>query len=157
MLAACAVPQPMTQGESCVALFEEFDRLERFNDPARMVEENRVVPTPLAVQSQRLRQAGCITGSDDLAALETLPPVPVREAGAAIPPTLVHVGVVTNMADDARVLGFFRQRGLRAYSIGSPALGRRVYVGPVMSGGAAADVAVMAREAGFVAPYLRGL
>jgi hypothetical protein len=157
-LAGCAgVPPEPPDGapdRACVPLFEEFDRLARFHDPARLPEDSQVVPSALANQSRRLLQAGCITTSGDLAGIEAVSVAPVTDSGAAIAPAVIHVGAVTNMADDARALAYFQARGLRAYSVGNPALGRRVYVGPVATAGAAAGVADAAREAGFVAPYV---
>ena len=79
--------------------------------------------------------------------------VPVSNSGAAVPPTTIHVGVVTTSEDDARAIRYFEARGLRAFSIGKPGLGRRVYVGPLGTAGALEGVRQAALEAGFAYPY----
>jgi hypothetical protein len=64
--------------------------------------------------------------------------------------------VVTNMEDDAAARAFFAANGVPARSIGSPALGRRIYLGPFRTRGdldVARDLAV---RAGFAFPYPTG-
>ena len=80
-------------------------------------------------------------------------PPPPSPPGAAIPPTTVHAGVVTNMGDDAAARAFFEAHGIRARSIGSGPLGRRIYIGPFATEGALADGMALARAAGFASPY----
>ena len=86
--------------------------------------ENRVAPPLVEAQAQRVRQAGCITLSRDLAGMEATEGGPVTDSGPAIAPISLHAGVVTNMEDDARARAFFegargggperRQRAARA-------------------------------------------
>ena len=84
-----------------------------------------------------VREAGCITMTDDLAGMETVAAPPVADGGAAIAPTSLHAGVVTSMADDAtRTRLLRRPRACRARSVGSAPLGRRIYLGPFATQGA---------------------
>ena len=73
--------------------------------------------------AQRLRNAGCITMTADLAGMERYAGPPVRDGGARIPGTSLHVGVVTSMEDDARARAFFESKGVPVRTIGSAALG----------------------------------
>ena len=85
--------------------------------------------------------------------MDAVTPPPPSPPGAAIPPTTVHAGVVTNMGDDAAARAFFEAHGIRARSIGSGPLGRRIYIGPFATEGALADGMALAGAAGFASPY----
>ena len=104
-----------------------------------------------------LRMGNCLTFTDQLAPLATLGPEAGARAranaGPSIPPTSVHVGSVTSMADEARVIDFFAAQGLRARGLGAPYLGRRIYVGPFATAGALEGAMGLARDAGFAYPY----
>jgi len=158
-LAACAaVPEQTTDPSRCVRLFTEFDSLESITRPDL---DDRFGSSAFDFQlvavTNALRQNRCLTMNRDLADLDALAAARAgflpADSGAAIRPVAVHVGVVTSMADDARVRAFFETLGYRATSIGSARLGRRIHVGPVASEGALAELVGIAREAGFVAPY----
>ena len=87
-------------------------------------------------QAQRVRNAGCITLTRDLAGMEAVGGPPVADSAPAIPPISLHAGVVTNMQDDARARAFFAAHGVPARSVGSAPLGRRIYLGPFATQGA---------------------
>ena len=78
---------------------------------------------------------------------------PVVDGGPAIPPVSLHAGVVTNMADDADARAFFEAHGVPARSIGSPGLGRRIYLGPFRTQAALDGARDLAVRAGFAYPY----
>ncbi|TPE50424.1 hypothetical protein FJM51_11535 [Amaricoccus solimangrovi] len=101
--------------------------------------------------------ANCLTFSDQLAPMSALGPEAGLAArtpsGPVIPPTDLHVGIVTSTADETRAITFFAAQGLRARGIGAPYLGRRIYVGPFTTAGALEGGAALARAAGFAYPY----
>lgn len=138
-------------GADCVALFRQYDVVDATMSTPRR--ERWAVPPELERLTDRLRRADCITLTRDLTGLDDVPLEQVGDSGAAIDPIALHVGVVTNSADDARSIEYFEARGLWARSVGKPGLGRRVYVGPVASAGALEAAAELAREAGFAHPY----
>ena len=138
---------------TCVALFQRFDVLQRMYPNNRQRYQNRVAPPPVAAQAQLVRNAGCITSTAELAPMEGLAPGVVADAGPAIAPVQLHAGVVTNMQDDARARAFFEAHGVRARSIGSAPLGRRVYIGPFATQGALDRARDLAVRAGFASPY----
>jgi hypothetical protein len=158
-LAACGVvPEQSRDPSRCVRLFGEFDSFESLSRPDLDTRRGlSAADMRLQQLTNALRQNGCLTMGRDLADLDALTAERAgfrpMDSGAAIRPVAVHVGVVTSMEDDARVRAFFEARGYRATSIGSSRLGRRVYVGPVVSEGALAELVEIARAAGFVAPY----
>lgn len=153
-LAACApvrAPAPATPAE-CVALFQRFDDLERLYGTASRRADRRSAAPELLLLGRRIQQAGCFTATKELAVGDGAG-ARIGPQGAAIVPVSLHAGVVTNMQDDARALAFFEARGVRARSIGSASLGRRIYLGPVGTDGALAAAADLARQAGFASPY----
>jgi hypothetical protein len=105
------------------------------------------------MQAQRIRQAGCITLTRDIARMEAVGGPPVADSGSAIAPVGLHAGVVTNMQDDGRARAFFAAHGVPARSVGSAPLGRRVYLGPFATRGALDQARDLALRAGFIAPY----
>jgi hypothetical protein len=159
LLAGCAASGGPTPAASraaadpatCVALFRDFDRLERIYPQPRR--ENWIAAPPVVQQADRLRRAGCITRNAELAGAEALPVVPVVESGAPIDPIALHAGVVQSNEVDDRARAFFEARGVPARSVGSPTLGRRIYLGPFRTQGGLEGAAELARSAGFVAPY----
>ncbi len=151
-LAACGTaPEQSRDPALCVRLFAEFDSLESIARPDLDAGfGSSAFDFQLTAATNALRQYRCLTLSRDLADLDALAAaragfVP-SDSGAAIRPVAVHVGAVTSMEDDAQVRAFFEALGYRATSIGSARLGRRVYVGPVASEGALADLVGIARE-----------
>ncbi len=161
-LAGCAVggstppPSPETSAAICPDLFRQFDAIEdRLSTPTGRRDRLDVQPE-LVVPAQRLRAGGCITWTDGLTGLDAPAPVAVVESGPAIGPTAVHAGVVTNMNDDARVRAWFEAAGVPVRTVGSAALGRRVYLGPFATQGGVDSAAELARAAGFPGPYTVG-
>jgi hypothetical protein len=138
----------------CVPLFQQYDVLESVYPDNQRRFDDRVAAPPVEAQAQRLRNAGCITMTADLAGMERYAGPPVRDGGAKIPGTSLHVGVVTSMEDDARARAFFESKGVPVRTIGSAALGRRVYVGPFGTEGALSSARSMAIAAGFAFPYV---
>lgn len=135
----------------CVALFQQFDALERIRSSVFGRNDDRTVDPMVLRQGQILQQRGCLTGRGALSTDDTAPPV--AAGGARIVPIAVHAGVVTNMADDRRMKAHFQTLGFRARSVGSAALGRRIYLGPVATDAELARAMAAARRAGFASPY----
>ena len=157
-LAGCAtapapIASPADRAATCVTRFQYFDLMESLYPNQRRKDEQRVAAPPVEAAGQRVREAGCITMTVDLAGMATAVPPPPSPPGAAIAPISVHAGVVTNMADEANAIAFFQGHGLRARSIGSAPLGRRIYLGRFASQGALDDALALARAAGFASPY----
>jgi hypothetical protein len=150
---AAAAGAPPADGPACVAMFRQFDLLQSMYPNNRSRYQNRVAQPPVEAQAQRVRNAGCITTTAELTPMDAVPPGIVADAGAAIAPVQLHAGVVTNMQDDARARAFFEAHGVRARSIGSGPLGRRIYVGPFRTEGALDGARALATRAGFAAPY----
>ncbi len=147
------VPGGSMATSDCVDLFQTFDRTEANMSTPTGWRDRMVIPPALQRPTIRLRSAGCITMSDDLAPMATLAAPAVTDSGRAIPPTRIHAGAVTSMADDAAAKAFFTAHGLNATSIGSSALGRRIYVGPLTTEGALQGALALAQSAGFASPY----
>ena len=140
----------------CPGLFEIYEAASRMT--GAMGNQPRMTTSSQVREAARLLRMGdCLTFTDQLAPMATLG----AEAGArarvnsgpSIPPTSVHIGIVTSMADEARVIDFFAARGLRARGLGAPYLGRRIYVGPFATAGALEGAMTLARDAGFAYPY----
>jgi hypothetical protein len=153
LAAPLAAAQPQADGAACVAMFRQFDLLQSMYPNNRARYQNRAAQPPVMAQAQLLRNAGCITMTRELAPMATLQPRPVAGGGPAIVPVQLHVGVVTSMQDDASVRAFFEANGIRARSIGSAPLGRRIYIGPFASQGALDQARDLAVRAGFASPY----
>ena len=154
-VASCAplgfVAPPPATAETCVPLFEEFDRLDLLHGGDRWGDE-LVGPPELWEQGMDLVRADCITRLDDLT-IASAPRTPVTESGAPIDPISLHAGVTAGITGELRVRDYFAERGVRVRSVGSFALGRRIYLGPFSTEGGLRAAAQAAREAGFVAPY----
>lgn len=115
--------------------------------------DSMVIRPELQGTTARIRQAGCVSFSGSLQ-LDPAGGQPVADSGPAlVPPMRVHAGAVTSMADDAAARAFFEAHGVAATSVGSPALGRRIYIGPFATRGALEDALTLARSAGFAYPY----
>ena len=159
VLAGCAAgpgdppPSPERSAAICPELFRQFDSIEAVLSTPTGRRDNFVVLPELVIPAQRLRSGGCITGTDDLTALDAPAPVTFSESGPRIAPASIHAGVVTNMTDDARARAWFEAAGVPVRTVGSPALGRRVYLGPVATEGGLESATGLARAAGFPGPY----
>ncbi len=159
-LAGCAsLPQPETGRAQCVALFEHYDYLSNAfqTDSYNATSDRYIQNSQVSRQAQRLRNAGCVTTTDDLNGLEQLGATlgfraPV-DSGATIPPTAVSVGVLTSLTDVTRATVFFRNLGYGTRAMGAESLGSRFYIGPFVSEGAMNEAIATAERAGFVAPY----
>lgn len=157
-LAACSdgtggATAPVPISGNCVALFQQFDAIEASMSSSGRRRDSMVIRPELQGTTARIRQAGCVTFSDSLR-LDTAGGPPVADSGPKlVPPMRVHAGAVTSMADDAAARAFFEAHGVATTSIGSPALGRRIYIGPFATRGALEDALALARNAGFAYPY----
>ncbi|MFT3971987.1 MAG: hypothetical protein QM699_00475 [Amaricoccus sp.] len=151
-LSACAgaqAPAPV----DCVTLFQRYDVTEAGMSTPSGRRDRMAVPPALQPIAGALRQNGCINLSRQLD-LDAAAPSPVVDGGPRlVPPVRVHAGAVTSMADDAAARAFFEAHGVAATSVGSPALGRRVYIGPFATRGALDAALALARSAGFVHAY----
>lgn len=152
--AACAPVAEPPASEVCAGLFRDYDvrsRIERTDaDDARP--GGMRSDSGLRRIAMELNRRDCLTRPDDLAGLEAAPAGGIAESGAPLGrPIVVHAGAVTGGSE--RAVAFFEARGLRATSLGAPMLGRRVYVGPATTQGGLVELVLLAREAGFVAPY----
>lgn len=162
-LAACAVAQeapPSRSGPACVALFEQYDRIERYGPRINynFRTDLNMLPAGLSRQTERLRRAGCFTRPEDLAGTLALgqrlaPDWRIVAGATPIRTVPMHAGVVAGIGDEIRATDFFRGLGYRVRTIGAPMMGRRVYVGPFRSEEALAQAMEVARQAGFIAPY----
>ncbi|MFT3971986.1 MAG: hypothetical protein QM699_00470 [Amaricoccus sp.] len=158
---AAGVADQPSRGDpvACLAAFQSYDRAVR-NYPANAFGSDDapapMVPAPVSRPAQALVQKGCRTSSADLDGLPTLAARlaghQVVDSGAPIPPTVVHLGIVTGIEDERAVTQFFRGLGYQSRGIGAPTLGRRLYIGTFTSQGALDEAMAIAREAGFVAP-----
>lgn len=135
----------------CVALFRQYDAIEATMSTSGW-RDDRTIRPELQWTTSVIRQNRCISFSDalhfDVAAGS------VRDSGPRLaPPLRVHAGVVTSMADDAAAREFFAAHGVPGTSVGSAALGRRIYIGPFATRGALDEAMALARSAGFAYPY----
>lgn len=159
LLIGCAAPaaQPPSRAETCVALYGQYDYYSQMS-PRRLTDDGTIaLPGNLSRLTQQLISNGCLTMSDDLAGLEQLgarlgfrKPV---DSGPAIRPTAVQVGVLTSFTDVTRATVFFGNLGYQTRTIGADGLGRRLYIGPLVSEGAMNQAMDTARQAGFISPY----
>ena len=140
----------------CPGFFEIYEAASRMT--GAMGNQPRMTTSSQVREAARLLRMGdCLTFTDQLAPLATLGPEAGARAransGPSIPPTSAHIGIVTSMADEARVIDFFAARGIRARGLGAPYLGRRIYLGPFVTAGALEGAMTLARDAGFAYPY----
>lgn len=160
MVCALLAPLPATaQGVNnprCLFLFRLYDTTAGAFG-ANAGRSRSSAPAPVLDAARMLRMGGCLTFTEALAGMEALPPevgAAAREPGPAlIAPTGLHAGIVTNGTDEARALAFFKDQGLRARSVGAPALGRRIYVGPFATAAELEGARMLALRAGFAYPY----
>ena len=138
-----------------MALFQQFDVLETLYPSNQRRYENRVAPPPVEAQAQRVRNAGCITLTRDLAGHGGgRPGRRSPTAAPAIAPISLHAGrrhqhgrTTPGRAPSSR------RTGVPARSVGSAPLGRRIYLGPFATQGALDEARDLALRAGFAAPY----
>jgi len=153
--AAGATPARVARGDAaaCVQAFQWYDTVKASMSTPSGPDDRMAIPPALQMPVAGIQSLGCLTFSDDLAPMATATRPPVASGGPAIPPTSIHAGVVTNMADEANVLAFFEAHGAGARSIGAAGLGRRIYLGPFATQGALDQARDLAVAAGFAAPY----
>ncbi|TPE50425.1 hypothetical protein [Amaricoccus solimangrovi] len=163
LLGCASLPPRPPRGDpaNCRVLFQNYDRAASLFQPytysARL--DGRSTQTPaLSVASNAIISNGCLTTTADLKGLESLQmklgPRKPAESGAPIPPTAVHVGILTGGFSDAgRATAFFQSQGYETRTIGAEKLGRRLYIGPVRSEGALDQAIALAAEAGFPSAY----
>lgn len=140
----------------CPGRFQYYENAMRMggafdNDPRLSVSRQ------VQAAARWLRMGNCLTFTRQLAPMERLGPeagaAARRPSGPTIPPTFLHVGIVTSSEDEARAAEFFAAQGFRARGIGAAFLGRRIYVGPFTTAGALEGGVALARAAGFAYPY----
>jgi hypothetical protein len=157
-LAGPAAAAPGNPG-TCLALYDRYDTAAwLYPDNHWNGGEGRAMqPAELNRPMQGLIDNGCLTRSGDLdgmpALFARLAPHTIRDSGAPIRATAVHVGIVTGIYDEGRATQFFRGLGYRSRGVGALGLGRRIYIGPFTSQGALDEAIAIAREAGFISPY----
>lgn len=138
---------------NCAALFRQFDAIEASMSTAGGWRDERPIRPELQGVTARMRQARCVSFSDGLN-FDAPPGPAIAESGPRlVPPLRIHAGAVTSMDDDAAARAFFEARGAPAASVGSPALGRRIYLGPFATQGGLDAALALARSAGFAYPY----
>jgi len=157
-LAACAGGTPApgpARGDSasCVDAFRWYDTVKASMSTPGGRADRMAIPPALQVPVASIQSRGCLTFSDDLAPMAVAERPPISDSGPAIPPTFIHAGVVTNMADEANVVAFFSAHAALPRTLGAAGLGRRVYLGPFATQGALDRARDLAVAAGFSAPY----
>jgi hypothetical protein len=155
-LAGCATAPAGPQraaGATCVVLFQNYDLAYATMSTPGGRRDRMSIPPALQLPVQLLMQSGCLTTSSDLAGMEAAGGPPIVDSGAQIVPTSLHVGVVTNNADEANAISFFAANGVAARTVGAAGLGRRIYIGPFGTQGALDGARDLALRAGFAAPY----
>jgi hypothetical protein len=160
-LTACAQP-PVPDTSRCEGLFRDYDRAVRSNSSFYQRGGDDLIVRPVFSRlSSQLMSYGCITQSSDLANLDELRQEILSNrrdlGGASIAPATVSVGAVTSLTDEILVLSFFRALGYPARSIGAEEIGKRIFVGGLVTQGAVEEVLTISRRAGFVAPYVADL
>ena len=108
--------------------------------------------------SEALSSNGCLTRSADLDGLPALARgcsrSGSRTAGRRSGRCRCISASSPAISDEAFVTRYFRGLGYRSRGIGAEGLGRRIYIGPFTSQGALDQALALAREAGFIAPYV---
>lgn len=157
---SASAASPQRDPATCLALYNQYDNAAWLypNYPFGPSNGDRQLqPSELNRPMQLLRINGCLTSSSDIdgmpALQQRLSPHVVRDSGPAIPPTALHVGIVTGIYDEGRATQFFRGLGYRSRGVGAIGLGRRLYIGPFTSQGALDEAIRIAQEAGFISPY----
>ncbi|WP_424933585.1 hypothetical protein [Amaricoccus macauensis] len=158
MLAACAGAPPQEFGDpaTCREAYRQYDKALRNAGPSG---RQQLTPGSTVDRTgQRLITSGCITRQHDIAGLDTkaeaLQPFEIRNSGAPVRGAAVHAGIVDGFSTQAQVSQFFASLGYRTRSIGAQGVGRRIYIGPFSSEGAMEQAVDVARQAGFVSPYV---
>ena len=148
-----AVPT-QASGNTCVTLFQQFDILEQMYPSNQRRYDNRVAPPLVEAQAQRVRNAGCITLTSDLAGMEAVGGPPITESGPAIAADLAacrgghqHAGRRPGARPSSRRTGFPPAAWGARRSGGGSISGRSPTQGAL---DAARDLAL---RAGFAAPY----
>lgn len=159
VVACTAVPAP-DRADECLQLFRAFDRVaDRYpGGGVGRISDRRVPPPDLARAGQRLIVADCLTRTSDLDGMEAyaagLEGFRITDGPTAIRPRPVHLGILTSITDEVRVTIVFRGLGYNSRGVGAIGLGRRIYIGPFRSQEAADQAIALAREAGFIAPFV---
>lgn len=160
-LAACAAVSPRPRDpDLCLKIFDQYDSAEWLYPQQYQLHDYglSILQPDVGRPVRLLRQNGCLTFPGDLDGMPELAarlaPYRIENSGAAIRPTTVNVGIVADWSDDARAKQFFRGLGYRARSVGAPALGRKIYIGPFVTQGAVDQAIATSREAGFIAPHV---
>jgi hypothetical protein len=160
-LAGCAnlpVRPPPGDPATCRAAFAQYDLAVSLFQPYSFTEESAAQNPAISRAGNQIMSAGCLTGGDDIQGMAALqmklgPRQPVN-SGPAIPPTAVHVGILTGgFSDTGRATAFFESQGYHTRTIGAEKLGRRLYIGPITSQGALDRAIALAAEAGFPSAY----
>jgi len=160
-LAACAGQAPRPRDpEVCLKIFDDYDAAQWLYPQQYQLDDwgLSILQPEVGRPVRLMRTNGCLTVPSDLDGLpelaQRLQPYRIENSGAATKPKAISVGIVTDWGDDSRAKQFFRSLGYRARSIGEPALGRRILIGPFVTQGAVDQALAVAREAGFIAPHV---
>ncbi len=162
LLAACAqIPPAPPRGDpaNCRALFESYDQAVKLFPHYSLGPDDRSQQNATVSRAaNRLIAAGCLTTGRDIGGIDalgmTLGPREPVDSGPAIPPTAVHVGILTGgFIDASRAVAFFSSQGYDTRTIGAEKLGRRLYIGPVRTEGGLDQAIALAAEAGFPSAY----
>ena len=151
-------PAMADRAATCERRLQDYDRAQLFFSSTQW-DRNQTLSMQVQRAAQAARQAGCVTGTeitDQLAGL--LPEAkawPRGERGAPIERTWVQAGVVGGITAEVQARQFFSGLGFNVRSRGAPGLGRRIFIGPFATEGGLEDAMRLARDAGFIAPYVR--
>lgn len=144
---------PPASSADCVGYFQWYDATAATMSTPTGRADRMPIPPALQWPVAMIQQGHCLTSSADLAGMATAGGAPIRDSGPAIAPISLHAGIVTNSADEAAAVAFFRENGAAVRTVGAAGLGRRIYLGPFATQGALDSARDLAVRAGFASPY----
>ncbi|WP_424928042.1 hypothetical protein [Amaricoccus tamworthensis] len=160
ILIGCSYSRPFRDPEVCLANFERLERIGRSTAQLRFdyASESWEHPPQLSRQIQKTVTEGCITRFEDLVLPDQLEEIQdgfaIRNDERSIPPTAIQAGVVNGLETSAKAKTIFLTLGYGVRTEGVMQLGRRVFIGPFTSQGALDQALGVAREVGFISPYV---
>lgn len=156
---AIGAQPPRGDPANCRALFATYDQAVKLFPHYSIGPDDRSQQNATVSRAaNRLITGGCLSTGSDIAGIDalgmTLGPRRPVDSGAPIPPTAVHVGILTGgFVDAGRAVAFFSSQGYQTRTIGAERLGRRLYIGPIRTQGALDQAIALAAEAGFPSAY----